>query len=86
VIKHSKYYYDYTRNMSIEQIKKHCGRPNCIKENCLCEPGPSLDSWRASIKKEIESIGFDAWIEDMEESEQPACNMDNPEDCENCGS
>lgn len=36
-------------------------------------------------KKEKE-IGFDAWIQDLEEEEQPeACSIDNP-DCENCGS
>jgi hypothetical protein len=33
-----------------------------------------------------EHIGFDAWIDDMEEKEQPTCNIENQEDCENCGS
>ena len=26
------------------------------------------------------------WIKDLEDKEQPTCNIDNPEDCENCGS
>ena len=30
--------------------------------------------------------GFDAWINVLEEEEQPTCNMDSPEDCEACGS
>lgn len=30
--KKSKYYYDYTRNMSPEQVKKSCcGKPACDK-------------------------------------------------------
>ena len=34
----------------------------------------------------VEHIGFDDWISDMEEQEQPEqCSIDNP-DCENCGS
>ena len=35
----SKYYYDYFRNMSEEQIKHHCGRPTCEKEFCICCKG-----------------------------------------------
>lgn len=31
--------------------------------------------------------GIDAWIQVLEEEErQPTCNIENPEDCENCGS
>ena len=52
------------------------------------------ETWRKSLKelekkeeeKKENKIGFDAWIVDMEEQEQPTCNVDNPEDCENCGS
>jgi hypothetical protein len=52
------------------------------------------ETWRKSLKelekkeeeKKENKIGFDAWIDDMEEQEQPTCNVDNPEDCENCGS
>ena len=29
---------------------------------------------------------FSGWLENLEEGEQPTCNIDNPEDCENCGS
>ena len=32
----SKYYYDYTRNMSYEQAQEHCGKPTCEKEICIC--------------------------------------------------
>jgi len=32
----SKYYYDYTRNMSYEQALEHCGKPTCEKEICIC--------------------------------------------------
>lgn len=72
---HSKYYYDYTRNMSKEQEKEfyeknHCGKPNCDSESCLCE----------------KHLGFDSWIEELEQSEQVACNIENQEDCDNCGS
>lgn len=27
---------------------------------------------------------FDDFIKEMEEKEQPTCNIDNPEDCESC--
>ena len=29
---------------------------------------------------------FDNWLNDLEEAPQPTCNIDNPEDCEACGS
>ena len=29
---------------------------------------------------------FDDWASNLEEAEQPTCNIENPEDCENCGS
>lgn len=29
---------------------------------------------------------FGDWVQTLEDMEQPACNIDNPEDCEACGS
>lgn len=29
---------------------------------------------------------FASWVNDLETQEQPACNIENPEDCEACGS
>ena len=29
---------------------------------------------------------FNNWVEDLENQEQPTCNLENPEDCEACGS
>lgn len=29
---------------------------------------------------------FNNWVEDLENQEQPSCNIENPEDCEACGS
>jgi hypothetical protein len=29
---------------------------------------------------------FDSWLNELEEAPQPTCNIDNPEDCEACGS
>ena len=82
----SKYYYDYTRNMSEEQIKNHCGRPTCQKTDCVCEKVYTEPMSTFGFHNEKEHTGFDAWIEDMENSEQPEqCSIDNP-DCENCGS
>jgi hypothetical protein len=26
------------------------------------------------------------WLKDLEEREQPTCNLENPEECEHCGS
>jgi hypothetical protein len=31
-------------------------------------------------------VEFEDWMEELESSEQPSCNIDNPEDCEACGS
>jgi len=42
--------------------------------------------------KEQESINelaretWDSWIVDLEDKEQPNCNIDNQDECENCGS
>jgi hypothetical protein len=29
---------------------------------------------------------FDSWLNELEEARQPTCNIENPEDCEACGS
>jgi hypothetical protein len=29
---------------------------------------------------------FESWLNELEEAKQPTCNIDNPEDCEACGS
>jgi hypothetical protein len=29
---------------------------------------------------------FSNWLNELEEQPQPTCNLDNPEDCEACGS
>ncbi len=29
---------------------------------------------------------WDSWIVDLEDKEQPSCNIDNPDDCDSCGS
>lgn len=29
---------------------------------------------------------FSSWVNDLETTEQPTCNINNPEDCEACGS
>jgi hypothetical protein len=31
-------------------------------------------------------VEFEDWLEELEEAKQPSCNIDNPEDCEACGS
>lgn len=31
-------------------------------------------------------VEFDDWLEQLEEANQPTCNIENPEDCEACGS
>jgi hypothetical protein len=75
----SKHYYDYTRNMTHEQeleyMENHCGRDCCKKSKCCCAKNlAQLD------------IGMDVWIDELEKEEQPTCNVENPEDCEGCGS
>lgn len=29
---------------------------------------------------------FDNWLNELEEAKQPTCNINNPDDCETCGS
>ena len=65
------------RNTMGKENKEYC---KCFKwESCKC-------CETAETAETAEHIGFDAWVDDMEEQEQPTCNIDNQEDCENCGS
>jgi hypothetical protein len=36
--------------------------------------------------KNNKTTGFDSWLNELEDGDQPTCNVENPEDCENCGS
>ena len=29
---------------------------------------------------------FDDWVNELENAEQPTCNIENPENCSSCGS
>jgi hypothetical protein len=29
---------------------------------------------------------FDNWVKELEDKEQPTCNIETPDECENCGS
>ena len=40
----------------------------------------------AETAETAEHNGFDAWINVLEEAEQHTCDIENQEDCENCGS
>jgi hypothetical protein len=37
-------------------------------------------------KMENNTSSFDNWLNDLEDAKQPTCNIDNPDDCEACGS
>lgn len=89
----SKYYYDYTRNMSEEKKINKC---DCVRKlsSCKClyseEVQNKMEEYNKDESKNISvedsDAFFDAWTKSLEEMEQPTCNLDNPEDCENCGS
>ena len=36
--------------------------------------------------RQIMSDTFEDFINELEEKEQPTCNLENPEECEACGS
>ena len=36
--------------------------------------------------KEISQDSFEDFIDELTNLEQPSCNIDNPEDCDSCGS
>ena len=54
---------------------------NCNKnlQECKCQK-------TAETAESVVVNGFDSWINVLEEEEQPTCNIENQEDCENCGS
>lgn len=35
--------------------------------------------------KDLEA-DFNNWVEDLAQQDQPSCNLENPEECEACGS
>jgi len=37
-------------------------------------------------KPKTNANDFDAWLNELEEQEQPTCDIENPDDCEACGS
>lgn len=43
---------------------------------------------KEQIEKEegLARATWDSWVVDLEEKEQPSCNIENPDDCEACGS
>ena len=87
MIKKSKYYYDYTRNMNNEQMENK--KVNCDCERnlvaCACIMADAVQNKIKETKLDDDKF-FEAWCKSLEEQEQPTCNIDNPEDCENCGS
>lgn len=48
--------------------------------NCNCEEKKDSCDCKGTAN------GFDAWLDVLEQEEQPTCNIENQEDCENCGS
>jgi hypothetical protein len=55
----------------------------------LLNPRQAVSKHQNSIKRNIvdkENNSFDNWLNDLEDQDQPTCNIDNPEDCEACGS
>ncbi len=54
---------------------------NCNKNLKECNCQNSNETAETVVKN-----GFDAWLDVLEQEEQPTCNIENQEDCENCGS
>jgi len=54
---------------------------NCDKNLKECNCQKAVETAETAVGN-----GFDAWLEVLEEEEQPTCNIENQEDCENCGS
>ena len=48
--------------------------------NCNCEEKKDNCDCKGTAN------GFDAWLDVLEQEEQPTCNIENQDDCENCGS
>ncbi len=67
---HSKYYYDYTRNMSVEQEKEfnkknHCGRPTCELETCICCKGMEKCPNEVCECEDYAGPSLEAWTESL---------------------
>lgn len=46
-----------------------------------------MDKGNKKTPEEIAEDVFGSWVQDLEEKEQPeACNIDDDDDCEACGS
>ena len=45
-----------------------------------------MDKRTEKTPEEVAKDVFSNWIEDLEDKDQPTCNIENPEDCEACGS
>ena len=39
------------------------------------------DQWVEDLEND-----FDQWVEGLENEEQPNCNIQNPDECDSCGS
>ena len=88
-IGHSKYYYDYTRNMSTEQEKEFYKNPNCTTDTCEkqeCDCCRGMEECPNEVCEcfEVEESknGFDAFLEVLAEEDEP-CLIENG-DCDNC--
>lgn len=58
-------------------------------KKCKNTYNPMETNEKKKEKKEIEQVkddNFAGWLEDLEQQDQPTCNLDDPEDCEACGS
>lgn len=87
MVKKSKYYYDYTRNMADEKKLVDC---NCnrVLKTCICLMSENFENRSdvSSPDQEMSKLDFEAYCESLKRLEVDNCNLDNPEDCENCGS
>ena len=54
-------------------------------DKCTCEKNKEECNCVENTGK-VSKDFFDAWCKSLEELEQPTCNIENQEDCENCGS
>tara|TARA_R110002096_G_scaffold111202_1_gene242806 strand:- start:199 stop:357 length:159 start_codon:yes stop_codon:yes gene_type:complete len=39
-----------------------------------------------NVNEEVARETWDSWVNELEEQKQPTCNIENPDDCEACGS
>ena len=76
-----------------ENSKESCSCGKNLRQcNCKSKSVETLKAVRYLQEVSVNTLeqkpknGFDAWVQVLEEEEQPvACSVDNP-DCENCGS